>query len=141
MATQKYTVEQITRALEESKGLISPAARALKCHPQTVRNYIKRHPTLEQAKNDEREKMIDVAEDALYKQIVNGDTTAIIFTLKTVGRDRGYVERREFKHQGDKDNPVEVNVSARDELASRISGIAVRRAEGEGDSASLGGPG
>jgi hypothetical protein len=95
MGEEKYSVEQVVRALESSMGLISPAARALGCSAQTVRNYVKRHPTVKRAKEDEREKLIDMAEASLYKQIKSGDTTAIIFTLKTVGKDRGYVERRE----------------------------------------------
>lgn len=102
--TPQFTVEQVGRALEQSKGLVAPAARALKCSQSTVRNYIKRHPTLEQTKIDEREKMIDAAEAALYKQIMVGDITAIIFTLKTIGRDRGYIEKRIIA--GDDDAPI-----------------------------------
>ena len=104
----KFTVEQVSRALEESNGLVSPAARALKCNGETVRNYIKRHPTLQQVQEQEREKFIDTAESALQKKINEGDTTAIIFALKTVGKRRGYVERREFA--GVPDQPVEVVV-------------------------------
>lgn len=37
----------------------------------------------------------DLAEGKLMQQINAGDTTAIIFALKTRFKDRGYVERRE----------------------------------------------
>lgn len=45
---------------------------------------------------DARESMIDTAESMLYKQIGEGNTTAIIFFLKTQGRQRGYIERQEL---------------------------------------------
>ena len=39
---------------------------------------------------------IDAAETALKRQILDGNTTAIIFYLKTKGKNRGYVERQEL---------------------------------------------
>ena len=42
------------------------------------------------------ERFVDFLEDALKKRISAGDTTAIIFALKTKGKKRGYVERSEM---------------------------------------------
>lgn len=39
---------------------------------------------------------IDSAETALKRQILDGNITAIIFYLKTKGKNRGYVERQEL---------------------------------------------
>lgn len=47
---------------------------------------------VEQIMNEE---FPDFVEDALKKQILNGDTKAIIFALKCKCRDRGWVERTE----------------------------------------------
>lgn len=41
------------------------------------------------------EMSVDMAESKLIQQINDGNLTAIIFYLKTKGKNRGYVERRE----------------------------------------------
>ena len=45
--------------------------------------------------DEERETLIDFAENQLFQQVKDGNITAIIFTLKTIGKSRGYVERQE----------------------------------------------
>ena len=41
---------------------------------------------------------IDFAESQLHQQILDGNSTATIFFLKTKGKKRGYVERTEVAH-------------------------------------------
>lgn len=48
-----------------------------------------------QAVDDLENVRLDFAEDALNLKMQQGDTTAIIFFLKTKGKHRGYVERVE----------------------------------------------
>jgi hypothetical protein len=54
-----------------------------------------------------RNSRLDFAESKLDQNINNGDTTAIIFLLKTLGKDRGYVERKDIDltSKGEKINP------------------------------------
>jgi hypothetical protein len=49
----------------------------------------------EELRQEARETMLDNAETELYEQALNGNTTALIFLLKTQGKGRGYVERQE----------------------------------------------
>ena len=99
-APRKYTQAQMLTALEQSKGMVTVAARLLGCHVETVYAYIERHPALAEAKRQQREGMTDVAELALYKAIQSGEAWAVCFYLKTQGKSRGYVERVEQQHSG-----------------------------------------
>lgn len=54
------------------------------------------------------EQFIDFAENAIIKRIQAGDTTAIIFTLKSKGKKRGWVERQEV----DNGKKYEINVTS-----------------------------
>lgn len=101
MADDKYTPEQVIRAIEDTKGLVTLAARRLNCHPNTIRNYAKRYKSVERALIEERERMTDVAELALYNKIQEGEGWAVCFYLKTQGKARGYVERQEIEHSGE----------------------------------------
>jgi transposase-like protein len=94
MATQ-YTAETIIRAIQAAKGNVSAAARTLGCTRQTLANYVKKYSSVRQALDDEREAMIDTAESALYSAVLDKQGWAVCFTLKTLGRSRGYIERHD----------------------------------------------
>jgi hypothetical protein len=63
--------------------------------PASMRNYIKRHPALQRVVEEVVEDNLDLAEHKLLAGINADNMTATIFYLKTKGRARGYVERRE----------------------------------------------
>ena len=92
---EKYTAAQIIEALREKHGNLSAASRYLNCSRDTIRRYIDLYPTVKAVYEEERETLIDFAENQLFKQVQDGNITAIIFTLKTIGKSRGYVERQE----------------------------------------------
>ena len=92
---EKYTANQMIEALREKHGNLSAAARFLNCSRNTISRYIEKYPTVKAVADEERETLIDFAENQLFKQVQEGNITAIIFTLKTIGKHRGYVERQE----------------------------------------------
>ena len=94
---RRYKPEEVTKAIEDAKGFISAAARRLGCQPATVRAYAKCYASVQAAMPDARESMLDTAESVLYRKILDGDTTALIFFLKTQGKSRGYIERQEIR--------------------------------------------
>ena len=88
-------------AYQKSFGNVSQSCKASSISRQTFYNWKDEDKEflseIESAEPDEI--FIDFAENALVKRISEGDTTAIIFALKTKGKKRGYVERQEFNHQ------------------------------------------
>ena len=91
----RYTAAQVITALEETKGMVYLAAKRLGCDPETIQNYCKRHPSVQAAKEAQRGEMIDTAELKLWQSIQKGEAWGIAFCLKTLGKDRGFVERQE----------------------------------------------
>lgn len=99
--SQKYTNEQVIKAIRETKGMLTLTARALGCDYNTVASYVAKNPAIKQALQDAKEALLDAVELTLYdKAIKERDTTALIFLAKTQGKKRGYVERQEVDNSG-----------------------------------------
>ncbi len=91
---ERYTAERVADALTETKGMVTLAAQRLGCDYTTIIAYVKRYDLCRVAQQTAYEQMGDAAELKLYQQAVNeGNTTALIFLLKTRFKQRGYVEK------------------------------------------------
>jgi hypothetical protein len=93
---QRFTQAQIIAALTKSKGMVYLAAKRLHCDVDTILNYCKRYPAVERVKQAQRGEMVDLAEMKLYESIKHGEAWGIAFCLKTIGKDRGYVEQQKL---------------------------------------------
>lgn len=89
--------ESIIEVLNKAYGNLTAAARSLGVTRKALYNWVERDEELQQAVRDARESIIDIAENKLLQAINSGDMTAIIFTLKTLGKARGYIETKEVK--------------------------------------------
>lgn len=87
----------LIEAYRKSFGNISVACRSIGIDRSTHYRWLKEDEQFAKAieEIEPDEDLVDFAENALQKKIQDGDTTAIIFTLKTKGKKRGYVERVE----------------------------------------------
>lgn len=94
------TVDRVCFALGKAIGNMTAAARLLGVTRGALYLFIKKNPDLETVVKDCREEMIDAAESALYSAITKEQPWAVCFSLKCLGKDRGYIERQEVKHSG-----------------------------------------
>ena len=91
---------EIVEKVKGSGGYVSVVAGRLGISYRHVNNLRHKFPTVAEAFAEEREKQLDYAEGKLQEKIRTGDTTSIIFYLKTQGKGRGYVERQELSGPG-----------------------------------------
>ena len=103
---EKFAPARIAETLRSTRGMITAAARKLKCSTQTIYNYMERYPALRQVAKDEFEALGDaveltLADEALGafdkdgKRVRDPNITATIFLAKTKYKSRGFVERSE----------------------------------------------
>lgn len=95
---RKWKVAEVAEVLNQTAGTIALAAERLGAADMTIRKYVKESPTLQTIVAHYRERRVDKAEIKLEEAIARGEPWAIALTLKTLGKGRGYVERREIQH-------------------------------------------
>ncbi len=108
----RFTVAKVQEALRQSAGIRSGAAKLLGCAPNTIKNYIDRHPGLAEVEAEILDVNLDVAETKLQTAIREGNLTAIIFYLKCKGKERGYTERSQIEGPDGGPVPVKPDMSA-----------------------------
>ena len=95
MAKLRFTVNEISEALTKSNGFLSGAAKHLNCTIQTIDNYIKKFPALQELQKELKHKRDDIVENAIMKGITEGNVALIIFYAKTQMKHRGYTDKEE----------------------------------------------
>lgn len=92
--------DRIATALQAARGNISVAAASIGVSRNVIYQHIKKNEELQQVLTDSREALIDYAESALLQAVGEKQGWAVCFTLKTLGKSRGYVESVEQQHSG-----------------------------------------
>lgn len=93
---QRITNDKIIDALKKSSGLVTVAAKRMSCSPQTIYSRIKAFPALQVVIDENRNELVDLAEQKLKQLVKKGEFQAISLVLKTLGKHRGYIERTEI---------------------------------------------
>jgi hypothetical protein len=87
--------EIIVESLDRNLGNANKVSKELSIPYVMLSNYIEKDTELRSLCIKHRESILDDAEQELRDAINNGDGHMVRFALKTLGRDRGYVERSE----------------------------------------------
>jgi hypothetical protein len=103
----------IAQALEQARGNVTEAARALGYDRTTLYKRMYADPELMDIKNAVKEQTKDAIEGVLISSALSGDLTAVIFFLKTQARDRGYIETKQLE-MGGIENGAPIDIRARD---------------------------
>ena len=88
MARTNLTVKNIEKAIQTHNGNITYVAKSLGTSRQTIYKKIGASATLQDALAEARDTMVDNVESSLYAQALSGNTTAMIFFLKSTLKTR-----------------------------------------------------
>ena len=83
---------ELIEALIRNQGNIGRAAESLDVTRQAVQQRINANQEIKDRIDDYKDCRVDNAESALDKAIDLGEGWAVVYTLKTLGRKRGYIE-------------------------------------------------
>jgi ACT domain-containing protein len=98
MATKTDILKRnLLEALEKSLGVVTTACKIVDCNRSTFYKYYNNDQDFKASVDELQNLTLDFAESQLHQQIKDGNTTATIFYLKTKGKKRGYVERKEVE--------------------------------------------
>ena len=92
----EHTKKALLEALEKTLGGVTTACKKAGIGRTTFYEYYKSDSDFKQAVDELQDVALDFAESKLHEQIMEGNTSATIFYLKTKGKKRGYVERQEI---------------------------------------------
>lgn len=99
MAYRWHSIDELEAALRKHRGLVSTAAGSVGMTREQLHRRIQESVRLKAAVAEARELQLDRTEAMLFQQIDAGEAWAVIYYLKTQGKDRGYVET--IRHQID----------------------------------------
>lgn len=91
--------EDFIQALRKTFGNVSDAAARVHISRKTYYDWLKRDKRFAEQCAEVSEGVIDFAESALKKLIREGNPSAIIFYLKTKGKERGYIEYKRVESE------------------------------------------
>lgn len=117
---KKITQEQMLEAIKGSQGLVTKIQRKLEVMLEeticwdTVEKYVHKWESCEKAVKAEKESMLDLAENNIFKDLVNGDSATSKWFLRMKGKERGYIDTPVIRL----DNADPLNINLQGELFS-----------------------
>lgn len=112
---QHLKKEQYLEALEKSMGIVTQAVKKVGIDRTTPYRWMKEDEEFAMRCMEKRNVVLDFAETKLFELVNDNHASAVIFLLKTLGKERGYVERHEIT--GANGNGLDVRIEVIDNTA------------------------
>ncbi len=96
----KHNKSALIEAMQKSLGNVTQSCKIVGLSRKTYYDYYNSDKEFAEACDDCENIALDFVESQLHKQIKDGVPSSTIFYLKTKGKKRGYVERKEIEHEG-----------------------------------------
>lgn len=92
---KRYSYDEVVDVIQKSEGVRTTICKLLDCSQTQLRNYLEEHQELKQVMLDAREQILDLAESVIRENLTQTENPelrqkAAEFTLKTIGRHRGW---------------------------------------------------
>ena len=91
---------QIVKLFLKNAGNISKLCEKVQITRKTFYEWLNTDEDFRQQIDAENEALLDYTESKHFENIMAGKETSIIFTLKTKGKSRGWVEQQHVHHTG-----------------------------------------
>jgi len=90
----------IQEALENNFSILVNSAQEIGCSRQVLKKWIDEDVVLQEYYKTGKEKLKDMVEFQLLKNIKDGKETSLIWYMKTQMKDRGYIDRSNLEVSG-----------------------------------------
>ena len=104
----KTTEKDLKKAIIKHRGILSSVAKSCGTSRTTVHKRINNNQRLKDALNEARESFIDDGESALVLAIKNQESWAVSLLLKTLGANRGYIEKKHLDVSTPPDSKIQI---------------------------------
>ena len=91
----QHNKKKLLKALEKSMGIVTNACKIVNLDRTTFYRYYNEDQQFADDVDKVQDYVLDFAESKLLENIKDKKGTSIIFYLKTKGRKRGYIEKKE----------------------------------------------
>lgn len=92
---KNLSIRKVENALRACDGVLILAAEACGVHRHTLRKFMDKHPELYEVKVEVDEELLDVAENAVIRDLRAGEMKTVRWYMERKGKNRGYSSRIE----------------------------------------------
>ena len=115
-----YNKNQLIEAMKKSLGIVTNACQMCNISRETFYTYMEKDPEFKKQIEDIENIQADFVESQFMKNIKNGDSSCIIFFMKTKGRKRGYIEKQEIDMTSKGESINQVTYIVKDETQKKL---------------------